>query len=112
MGCDPMKIKRARPAVQLLVMGLWLQHISGSLSVTSAIKFSGNSNDDSGSGRFGDSALGNNKNNKDDDVEEMPSDLVQLRITRNNDRRSKRKYEDYSDDVVSKQTEERLGGWK
>lgn len=78
MGCDS-NIRAS--AVQMLVMGLWLQHISVSLSVPSAINFV--SNNDSESDRDGGGG-----------------GVARPRIIREVSR-NKRKYEDYSDNVVS-----------
>lgn len=75
MGCD--LIRRATVA-QMLVICLWLQHISASLSVPSAFTTSINSS------------------------EGGDHQTMRLRIRRADGDRHKRKYSDYSDDVVSR----------
>lgn len=93
MGCDS-SIRAS--AVKLLVLGLCLQHISASLSAPSAIKL--NSDEDNRNIVF------INRNNDNDSESDREGGMAKIRITRD-DRSSsskqKRKYEDYSDDVVS-----------
>lgn len=93
MGCD--SSVRAS-TVQLLVLCLWLQHISVSLSAPSAIS-SRNSNG------INDNNNNRNRNHKDSASEDRDEDRVVnlLRITRDDRSQQRRKYEDYSDDVVS-----------
>lgn len=97
MGCD--SSVRAS-TVQLLVLCLWLQHISVSLSAPSAIssRNSNGINDNNNNNR--------NRNLKDsasgDDDRDEDRVVNLLRITRDDrSQQQRRKYEDYSDDVVS-----------
>lgn len=88
MGCDS-SIRAS--AVQLLVLGLCLQHMSASLSASSAIKL--NSDEDNRNIVF------NNRHNDKDSESDREGEIAKIRITRAD--KQKRKYEDYSDDVVS-----------
>lgn len=78
MGCDTFR----GSVIQMLVICLWLQHIQVSLSVPSAITF---------------------KKHSESDVEEVSHKLRITRAAEQQAIKQRRKYADYSDDVVSHQ---------